>query len=210
MERYRLNRSPHSTHAVVAALVGQARTVLDVGCNRGYLRQICSPECSFWGVDADADALEHARRTYEDVRQVDLDQPPQRWWSHDFDAIVFGDVLEHLRDPAPVLAGIVRAQLARDGHVIVSLPNVANWRIRLQLLFGSFRYEETGILDRTHLRFFTFRSAREMIEASGLRIVEVHAGSSVFGGILRVLPALRGLLATTAIFSCRIDRTGAG
>lgn len=200
MERYRLNASPHSTHAVIGALVGDAPRVLDVGCNEGYLARVCAPACRFWGVDADAASLSRAAQHYEAVRLVDLEAGTERFFDLSFDAIVFGDVLEHLRDPAVVLKRVVDNHLAAGGRVVISLPNVANWAIRLRLLVGRFDYTETGILDRTHLRLFTWASARRMIRDAGLRIDEERGGSSVFGAVLRVVPVLRGLLASSLVF----------
>lgn len=203
MDRYRLNTSPHSTHAVIGALVGRAPRVLDVGCNQGYLQDVCAAECRFWGLDADETSLAIAARRYEAVRRVDLESEPARHWDGGFDAIVFGDVLEHLRDPRRVLQGLVEHNLAPGGIVVVSLPNIANWRIRLQLLAGRFDYTETGILDRTHLRFFTRASARRLLREAGLRIEAERGGTSVFGAVLRVLPALTGLLASSLVFRAR-------
>ena len=88
-----------------------------------------------------------------------------------FDVIIFADVLEHLPWPVGVLRRYLR-WLAPGGSVIVSLPNVGLWSVRLAHLFGSWNYDETGVLDRTHLRFFTRKSARWMIEEAGLKIVK--------------------------------------
>jgi SAM-dependent methyltransferase len=88
-----------------------------------------------------------------------------------YDRILFGDVLEHLVDPESVLRNVVRL-LAPEGRILVSLPNIAYWQIRLRLLAGQFAYAESGILDRTHVRFFTYNTARELAGAAGLRIVE--------------------------------------
>ena len=93
------------------------------------------------------------------------------------DAIVLADVLEHLRSPHHVL-GLVRDSLADGGRVFVSVPNIANITIRLGLLFGIFEYRDRGILDHTHLRFYTKRAILREIEAAGYRIVAVR-GSSV-------------------------------
>jgi len=121
--------------------------------------------------------------------EVDASTPPpagvyHRWvagaadpaaeWERPFDAIVFADVLEHLEDPGSMLRA-ARRWLRPEGTLLVSLPNVANLAVRLSLLAGRFEYADRGILDRTHLRFFTRRSARRTIEAAGFRITEVRA-----------------------------------
>jgi len=93
------------------------------------------------------------------------------------DVIVIADVLEHLRDPKRVLR-LVREALKDDGRVFVSVPNIANVTIRLGLLFGIFEYRDRGILDHTHLHFYTMRTFRREIEDAGFRILAVR-GSSV-------------------------------
>jgi SAM-dependent methyltransferase len=88
-----------------------------------------------------------------------------------FDVIIFADVLEHLAWPLSTLKRYLR-WLAPNGSVIISLPNVGLWSVRFAHLFGRWQYEETGVLDRTHLRFFTRRSARWLIDQAGLEIVK--------------------------------------
>jgi hypothetical protein len=90
---------------------------------------------------------------------------------------VLADVLEHLRSPTNVLQ-LVRESLAPDGRVFISVPNIANITVRLGLLFGVFEYRDRGILDYTHLRFYTKRTIRREIEKAGFRILEIR-GSSV-------------------------------
>ncbi|MEO8382341.1 MAG: class I SAM-dependent methyltransferase, partial [Acidobacteriota bacterium] len=87
-------------------------------------------------------------------------------------AIVLADVLEHLRSPARAL-GLVRAALAQDGHAFISVPNIANITVRLGLLLGIFEYRDRGILDHTHLRFYTLRTIRREVERAGFRIEEM-------------------------------------
>ena len=87
-----------------------------------------------------------------------------------FDVIIFADILEHLCDPWATLRTFI-PYLSNDGEIIVSIPNVANFVIRKQLLFGKFEYKEFGILDNTHLRFFYLNSARDLILSAGLHIV---------------------------------------
>jgi SAM-dependent methyltransferase len=86
-----------------------------------------------------------------------------------FDAIVCGDLIEHLRDPERFLAR-VRPLLRPGGQLVVSTPNVANWAIRLGLLFGRFRYTQRGILDRTHSHLFTRKTLLECLAAAGYQV----------------------------------------
>jgi len=104
---------------------------------------------------------------------ADLDKPlPQL--KGQFDVIVYGDILEHLRNPMEVIKGLNRS-LRPDGRVIVSVPNFAHLWVRLNLLAGRFEYADRGILDRTHLRFFTVRSFKRFLEEAGLETEEMVA-----------------------------------
>ena len=86
-----------------------------------------------------------------------------------FDVILFSDMLEHLTDPLDVLTRHCQL-LAPGGQVLISLPNVAIWNVRLALLLGQFEYGDTGTLDRTHMRFFTRRSFRRFLSEAGLTV----------------------------------------
>jgi len=116
---------------------------------------------------------EKARPIYDRFYQIDVDgfEFPER---HEYDLIIFADVLEHLADPAAILRRCF-ASLKDDGMIIISVPNVANIVVRLSLLFGRFDYGDRGILDRTHLRFFTLKSLTDMLEQCGLKIGRIVA-----------------------------------
>ena len=143
--------------------------VLDVGCGFATTSQhIRARGNRITGIESAPEAVEVARERIDEVIAADLlnvDLGDRR-----FDAVLFADVLEHLAWPRDVLTRYLGA-LKPDGRVFVSLPNVGLWSVRLSLAFGRFRYADTGVLDRTHLRFFTRASARELIEEAGLRIV---------------------------------------
>jgi len=143
--------------------------VLDVGCGFATTSQHIEKRGNrVTGIESSAEAVAVARMRVSEVIQADLQNHPLA--GRRFDVIIFADVLEHLPWPIGVLRSYLDL-LKDDGSVIVSLPNVGIWSVRLNLLLGRFRYEETGVLDRTHLRFFTRRTAREMIESTGLKIV---------------------------------------
>ena len=141
--------------------------VLDVGC--GFATTSARIEKlgnEVTGIEESAEACAVARTRLSHVLQADLvDAIPQGT----YDAIIFADVLEHLPWPVSVLKRYLQ-YLAPGGSVIISLPNVGLWSVRLAHLFGSWEYQETGVLDRTHLRFFTRRSARWMIGEAGLEV----------------------------------------
>jgi SAM-dependent methyltransferase len=117
---------------------------------------------------------------------------------------VAADVLEHLRDPQRVLR-LLERYLAPGGRLVVSLPNVANASVRVPLLFGRFNYADKGILDSTHVRLYTFETARALVESCGFSVERTYSGSNAFGFALnrfRALEPLRGLLAYNVILSC--------
>jgi 2-polyprenyl-3-methyl-5-hydroxy-6-metoxy-1,4-benzoquinol methylase len=146
--------------------------VLDCGCAGGYLaRVLVRAGCSVDGVELESAAAELARPLCREVFVGSLEDPVLlASLAGPYDRILFGDVLEHLRNPEAVL-GRVRRVLAPGGRVLISLPNVANWKIRWDLLRGRFEYQDSGLLDRTHLRFYTYRSAQGLVQAAGFRIV---------------------------------------
>lgn len=143
--------------------------VLDVGC--GFATTSARIEKlgnEVTGIESSAEACAVARTRLSHVVEADLiEAAPQGT----YDAILFADVLEHLPWPVGVLKRYLQ-WLAPGGSVIISLPNVGLWSVRFAHLFGSWEYEETGVLDRTHLRFFTRGSARWMIGEAGLDIVK--------------------------------------
>lgn len=144
--------------------------VLDAGCGfattTAYIRKLGN---EVTGIDSSPEieavaAKRLSRVIHGDIVDADLG-------SEQFDVIIFADVLEHLAWPLGVLQRYLQ-WLAPGGSVIVSLPNVGLWSVRLAHLLGRWTYDETGVLDRTHLRFFTRRSARWLLGQAGLTVVK--------------------------------------
>lgn len=196
---YALNISKYSTHNMIARAISKNKTVLDVGCNDGYLGKISHSSNVFYGLDHLDDSVLKAKEVYKDALVFDLNHTEKLPWGKKFDVVVFADVLEHVLYPEKVLRFFVDEYLKDGGRVIISLPNVANWQVRLQLFFGKFEYQETGILDKTHLHLYTFRTAAQLAENCGLVVKKGIGGASFFGPILSLLPCLRSLLATNII-----------
>lgn len=160
----------NNSHTLMVELIGANKRVLDVGCAGGHLaRVLVAQGCTVSGVEYDPAAAEEARPVLDrlvvgDLEQLDLVAELGRGG---FDVVVFGDVLEHLRDPLPVLRAS-RDLLAPGGYVVISLPNVAHGAVRLSLLLGRFDYRPLGLLDRTHLRFFTRDNLTALLRDAGL------------------------------------------
>lgn len=164
--------SEYSSVNRIVRLIPANQTVLDVGCSTGYLGRLLQEKgCAVYGIEVNAKAAEEAGQVYRDVWIMDLDACAG-FQDRDvsFDIIVFGDILEHLKNPGRILQE-VRTLLKDDGRVIISLPNVANWSMRFHVLRGKFDYVAYGVLDESHIRFFHLRSAREMIEKAGFEVV---------------------------------------
>jgi 2-polyprenyl-3-methyl-5-hydroxy-6-metoxy-1,4-benzoquinol methylase len=150
--------------------------ILDVGTASGYLgKTLRKRGHSVTGIEMDPDTAEKARGFYDDFHLADL-ETFEFSCRAEFDYILFADVLEHLRDPATVLRRCIPA-LKESGKIVISVPNVANIIIRISLLLGRFDYMDRGILDRTHLRYFTLRSLNQMMK-------------DVLCGVLDVTPTL--------------------
>ena len=166
--------TPGNTHAYALAMVGYNKSVLEVGCATGYFtKAMVERGCKVVGIELDPAAAAVAEEWAERVVVGDIDRG-DIWDQVDdesFDVVLCGDVLEHLRDPLGALRSAVR-KLKPEGVVVASLPNVAHGDVRLALLRGSFRYRDLGLLDRTHIRFFTLETARELFRDAGLLVVD--------------------------------------
>lgn len=151
-------------------------TLLDLGAAGGELGSAVRDHFSRTiGFEYNVDCVGQLCGRFDSVVIADLERVKSL--PSGIDAIVLADVLEHLRSPATALR-LVRAGLRDDGRVFISVPNIANVTVRLGLLFGVFEYRDRGILDHTHLRFYTKRTIRREVESAGFRILEM-GGSSV-------------------------------
>jgi SAM-dependent methyltransferase len=166
-------------HRLVLAAVPDGARVLDVGCSTGYLAaELAARGGRVVGVEADPEAAARAREHCELVIVGDVEDPAVRAeLPRDMDALVLADVLEHLRDPWTAL-GELRDVLAPGGRAVVSVPNVGHWTARRALARGRFPYAEHGLFDRTHLRFFTRASARDLAQGAGFGVEREELGSA--------------------------------
>jgi 2-polyprenyl-3-methyl-5-hydroxy-6-metoxy-1,4-benzoquinol methylase len=169
--RYVLKPDPHSSHSIILRWLGdgQGRRLLDVGAADGRVsRHLTQRGWRVTAIEGDPSLARVGARHCERMIAMNLDRDLPVG-EGPFDVILYGDVLEHLVDPLRVLVELDRS-LAAGGFVVISVPNVAHLWIRLLLLIGRFDYLERGILDHSHLRFFTERSLRAMLADAGLSI----------------------------------------
>jgi len=163
----------NSPHARLIRLVGQEKSVLDFGCATGHLSKILKEEynCEVTGLEINRDDAEKAREHCKEVIIGDLDILDwcEELSGYSFDVAIFADVLEHLKDPKAILEN-TKNLLTENGYILVSVPNVANISVRLELLLGGFEYEDLGILDSSHLKYFTAKTIIQLIEDAGFFI----------------------------------------
>jgi 2-polyprenyl-3-methyl-5-hydroxy-6-metoxy-1,4-benzoquinol methylase len=166
----------NNSHVLMVRMVGGGKRVLDVGCWTGDLSaEFARFNPRVVGIEIDRDAAEQAKKVLDDVVVADVSELDFEgtFGAGAFDVIVFGDVLEHVTDPVLVLRA-AQAALSESGFVVASIPNVAHGSLRLRLLRGDFSYTEVGLLDRTHLRFFTLESVHELFRDAGMAVVELR------------------------------------
>lgn len=205
---YPIKRSRRSSHAYALKMAGSGHQVLDIGCGEGFFAaELCRNANRVSGVDALPDA--QRSDVLEQYVRMDLNAPHgliAAFGGRRFDRVLLLDVLEHLTHPERLMAEAVSGT-APDGQLVISVPNVANITVRLALLFGRFSYTERGILDRTHVRFFTRATARRFLENNGCEVLETRAtvmplelvlGLSPENPLMRVINAVLGF--ATAVF----------
>jgi 2-polyprenyl-3-methyl-5-hydroxy-6-metoxy-1,4-benzoquinol methylase len=197
---YALEESPGSSHGRIFSLLASRPSgkVLDLGCSGGLLAErLQRAGHQVTGVDLVEVPGVHDRIT--NFVKADLDEgiPPEV--GSGFDVVLAADVLEHVRDPQRLLREAKRA-LRPGGRLLLCVPNIEHWYPRFRILLGLFDYDQRGILDRTHLRFFTRRSIGKLLQREGLSVVR----SEPIGSPLDVIGA-GGTIAKLGMLR-RIDR----
>ena len=167
--------APHIPAGVTSAL--------DVGCGRGgfgaTLRQALGPGARIVGIEPVASQAERARSAGFDEVVCDY-FPTQDTSLGTFDLVCFNDVLEHLVDPWQVLRE-TQDWLTPGGHVLAAIPNIQYWPAIIDLFNGRWDYTESGLMDRTHLRFFTRKTIVELFDQSGYDVISCTGAHSVWG-----------------------------
>ncbi len=164
-------------HDLLNLMPKDARGIVEVGCSNGALAHAykqLNKSCFYTGIEIDDERLAVARNYCDEAFKIDIEAVDHVFFERyklTHNCWVFGDVLEHLRDPWSLLVRI-RESLPKDGCVVISLPNVQHWTIQAKLSVGDWRYEDFGLLDRTHIRFFTRTTMLEMIAQAGFVLEE--------------------------------------
>ena len=174
---------PNDAHGISLQLVGQGKTVLELGAASGHVtKALKSLNNVVTAVERDARFSENLSEIADEVIITDLDwlDLRERLRGKKFEVVLAGDVLEHCSKPELVLLQI-HELLTPDGYVVISLPNIAHGDVRLSLLTGTFDYSDTGLLDRTHLRFFTRSSIHTFLSQSHFDVEAVFASTASIG-----------------------------
>src|SRR5207253_2318932 len=159
---------------------GPNKSVLEFGCSTGYMSRVLKANgCKVVGVEIDPDAAKQAAEVCDRVIVSDAERGnwAEQLKNDRFEVIVFGDVLEHLADPLSVLRS-VRPLISEDGYVVASIPNIAHGSVRLALLSGEFVYRKLGLLDDTHVRFFTRETIAELFAKAGFIIEDLQRSTA--------------------------------
>jgi 2-polyprenyl-3-methyl-5-hydroxy-6-metoxy-1,4-benzoquinol methylase len=166
----------NNAHSFALALIGHNKRVLELGPAAGHVtRVLVERGCDVVAIENDAEAAAELDGVAEclvgDLNDASIITKAAE--EAGFDVVVAGDVLEHLTDPLATLRAC-RGVLVPGGYVVISLPNVAHADIALSLLDGRFTYNDTGLLDRTHLRFFTRDSIGELLDHAGFDLLDIR------------------------------------
>ena len=172
---YHIDLDSDTTPAKVVRLVGRGKKVLELGCGPGHMSRVLKEHlgCEVTGVEVDIEAAREAEKHCREVICCDLDRAKLSGYLGDrtFDVIVMADVLEHLIEPERVLRQ-AKGLLREGGYLVISIPNVAYMGIVASLMSDDFPYSDLGLLDRTHMRFFTGPSFRRLLGSKGFIIKE--------------------------------------
>jgi len=208
---------PDDAHSILMSLIPADSRVLELGCATGYLSGYMTSAlgCRVTGLEYDAEAAAVAATRAAEAYAVDLDArdalaPAAA--SAPYDVLLAAAVLEHLKYPERLLQH-ARDLLRPGARVIVSLPNIAHWQIRLRLLRGRFDYSDYGIMDRTHLHFYTVKTGRALVEGAGYTVDALRISGSGLQNWLNArarrrqapppAPVLPGTLAYELIYVAR-------
>lgn len=160
------------------------RSVLEVGCSSGAFGKLlkeCRPECEVWGIEPNAEAAQLASTRLDKAICGTFRAGMPELEGRTFDCIVFNDVLEHLPNPEQILEES-KQYMTPNGIIVASIPNILHfYQISKILLEEDWKYEDSGILDNTHLRFFTKKSTIRLFESRGFKIRKIEGINPSYG-----------------------------
>ena len=165
----------HTRPELLPFIPQSIKTALDIGCGAGNFGQTLKNiyNCEVWGIEPNEEAaFEAGKKINRSINNIFSANMPELEGKK-FDIIFFNDVLEHLANPADALLNCKKI-LNKNGHIVASIPNIRWYPVILSLLrYKDFKYELSGVMDKTHLRFFTEKSMRRLFEDAGYRIITI-------------------------------------
>ena len=164
----------HNSHSAVLRMIGFNKRVLEAGCASGHVSEVLQARgCRVVGIEVDADVARAAEPFVEKLVIGNFDDGAlwKELEGEEFDVVLFGDVLEHLKSPLDALRAAV-GHLRPSGMVVISVPNITHADVKIAMIKGQFPYAESGLLDRTHIHFFTKESLAHLLHEAGLVATE--------------------------------------
>lgn len=177
-----LTAHPQDAHSILMRLIPRGSNVLELGCASGYLSGYMEQTlgCRVTGLEFDPTASAIAATRCSEVHTADLDTPQAldvATPSAPYDVLLAAAVLEHLKQAEAILQ-TAQKLLKPGATLIVSLPNIAHWGMRLHLLWGQFDYQDYGIMDKTHVHLYTLKTGRALLEQNGYHVENVYIAGS--------------------------------
>ncbi len=174
--------SDNTSHGVCVNMIRENSTILEFGCAKGYVGNYLknNKSCELYAVEYFQEYAEVAKEYYNDIWVGDIENFNwvDKFANIEFDYILLMDVLEHLRNPEIVLEKI-KQFMGKNTEIIISVPNIANNAVIMELMDNEFKYSENGILDRTHLKHFTYKSLCKTVKEIGFNIYNINATYSI-------------------------------
>ncbi len=176
-----LYNDTYTSRCKIFRQIPRGSKVLEIGCGDGRLANILSirKKCRVFCVEKDFKMARIGNNKCVEILNIDIENMELPYENESFDCIVLGNVLEHFKEPSKILADL-KKYLSYKGFIIYSVPNIVNWYSRLTILSGKFEYTETGVFDKTHLRFYNLRSAKKLAIDAGYRIIWLDVTPSIY------------------------------
>ncbi len=171
----------YTSRCKIFKLIPSGSKVLEIGCGSGRLANLLSikKKCRVYCVDKEPAMAGIARNKCVEMLNIDIERTELPYENGYFDCIILGNVLEHMKDPSGILTSL-KKYLSDNGVLIYSVPNIVNWHSRMTIFFGKFEYAESGIFDKTHLRFYNLNSAKKLAQGAGYRIIGLDVTPSIY------------------------------
>lgn len=158
------------------------KNILSLGCGSAALESLLENKygCKVIGIDLEEAAIKKAKNRISEAFVLNLEQDDliKILANKRFDLILCADILEHLRNPDKIFEEC-KHLLNKDGLIVISIPNIANWSVRLNLLVGKFEYADAGLLDKTHVHFYTLKNLKELMKKNNYEIFSLNYSTSL-------------------------------